>query len=147
MDVFEEIKNDVIELNATSKNRVDVFYADLLFQDRTAPKNSYNKSDMINAFYQVTGISPLKIYVDELKVNFIEEGFHDRYIQSLYCSYSREWGGFWTILPFILFGDLFCWFYNSFFVYPYSSIRFLYNPRCVYCNLSIIFRKSSVQQL
>ena len=147
MNVFEHIKDDVVELNRNTPDRITPYYIELCVQDQKKPTTAVIQSDMINAFYHVTGISRLDIYVDKLEVKYVEEGLHDRYIQDLYLHYNSYWGGCWPLLPFILWREFFVWTYNTFIVYPYVSLRFFHNPSCLYCSVYIVFRKSMVKRI
>lgn len=143
-DVFENIREEVVELNANSQNTITVFNKEITFPEKCAPKLPDDKNIMKKAFYQITGISPLHVYLDELTVGFKEEGIYDRHIKSMYYTYTKEWGGFWPILPCMLCNDLFAWISNTFFVYPYSLIMYSHNPQCVRCSVKIVFRKTMV---
>lgn len=147
MNVFEHIKDDVVELNRNTPDRITPYYIELCVQDQKKPTTAVIQSDMINAFYQVTGISRLDIYVDKLEVKYVEEGLHDRYIQNLYFLSASNMGGCWPLLPIMLCQELFFWTYNTFIVYPYVSLRFYHNPSCVYCSVYIVFRKSMVKRI
>lgn len=147
MDVFENIKHDVVDLINNNENRIVVFNAELLLTNKKISKEPVNKNEMINLFYQTTGFSQLKIYVDELRVNFEEEGYYDKHINTLYCHYNNYMGGSPIFLPCILLSDLTCWIYNTFFIYPYVSICYFNNPKCVNSTVFIVLRKSSVQQI
>ena len=143
-EIFENIREEVVELNVNSQDTITVFNKIITFQDKSSSKLPVDKNILKKAFYQITGISPLQVYLDELIVDCKEEGLYDRHIQSLYLPYTKEMGGFWPVLPFMLCSDLFCWIYNSVCVYPYSLFVFFHNPLCVRCFVHIVFRKSMI---
>lgn len=147
MNVLEHIKDEVVELNRNTSDRITPYYQELCIQDQEKPTTVVTESDTINAFYQVTGISRLDIYVDKLELKYVEEGFYDRYIQSLYFCSDSYWGGCWPLLPIMLCRELFVWSYNTFIVYPYVSLMYFRNPPCVYCSVYIVFRKSMVKRI
>lgn len=102
-----------------------------------------NKKIFRISFYSVTGLDPLKYYLDKINIVYEEKGLYDEEINSKYMKYSREWGGSCIFLPCILGMDFLSFLYNT-AITPYIALRYYENPLQYHYYIGIHLRRSMI---
>lgn len=148
VDIFQSIKTDVIEMIETNQNTTFDFQTSVQIPKKSQllPTKSITKKMMTDAFYDVSNVSPLEIYVDNIDINYREENLYKNEINNHYKKYTRELGGCPFLLPCFVMNDLFAMFYNNIIIYPYVLLRYMHNPKYYFFYIKISLRKSMVTQ-
>lgn len=150
-EIFEAIKEEVIKSIKYSTKQKFTFQTSLkipqksqIFPSKVLPSKDVSKKMLVDWFYNVSELSPLLIYIDDIVITYNEKHLYDTEIESHYFKYSKEWGGFPIIIPCILLIDLFCLLYNNILVFPYIKLRYMNNPAYYFFYVKISLRKTMV---